>query len=912
MSDNEEEDHDEHEPPSKRRKTGADSYVVPVEDQAEDEGDEEEEEEEEEEDTQEVDASAHPNTAGMVIEEEDDLDGFIANEDDIEAEYEAAENLKHSRPRRKKKKKKRHKKSRITEDELRLVAEARGERYKPDIDIDADVLDDDDSEAGGRSDDSDGAPRRKLRVKVADFDEESIMGHPSTHAQHAAGAHSMSDDIDDDDFHDYGDDDSMDDDYADRRRNGRDGGHGASRAGRSHANAAAAAGAASGTYEDDFVVDDDGGGNHRYAYAYETGQVDKLYAIFGKHVYDFLGIPPTQQNVDDLSDEADQEAEQALRETEAAREKQKQRLAQKTLDEIEKGLAGLDAAQKQRVADIIHRDVPERLQARVEKTDDAQLSAIELAKEVRWILQQSYFVGAQAESAGAIKEDDVAQILKWLRVDHFDVPFIATYLQDEYSNVIKPMDIWKMDELDEQYLEIYLRRQNIERQCAELKLKLGAQIALSTTTQTTSSQTAMYERWLQRVQSAELFLTDAATHEALEAVDAFLNIVPIRDESAAANDDDAINGSGGAGGAGGRTEVQFPEAPDTSDMLTDDAIDLVLRFVPTECDRAQLEDVCAQLTEKLAEIGDESELQLTDLDVAELGRLREFYVQCLHDPDSAADRECNQDDYQGEEAFKFMGASQTDVVELQDTIAQIEKHMHELSEYRVEKARQTEIQMRDYTRSQQYFQACVDLMPKHKKTKKATSMIRNGRSAAASAADGGGGGGGRSSLRGGGGVRSFKFSIPRALWPICEQIGYTDALCDNVRRFGARHYMPTSVQNVHVETDELASLIATICGDDEFAQKYATPKAVENDVVYHLARVIGHEPVLKLWVSEQLKENGVISTQPTLKGRDLVEWTDELAAVKRLNEKPVLRFLDESTTNAVVVVLVLHPNCIGC
>lgn len=78
------------EPPSKRRKTGDDSYVD-VEDQ-----------------------------------EEDEFDGFIVNEDEIEED--------HGRRKRKRKKKKKRKKHRseapIAEDTLRMLAEQQGAFFK--------------------------------------------------------------------------------------------------------------------------------------------------------------------------------------------------------------------------------------------------------------------------------------------------------------------------------------------------------------------------------------------------------------------------------------------------------------------------------------------------------------------------------------------------------------------------------------------------------------------------------------------------------------------------------------------------------------------------------------------------------------------------------------------------------------
>merc|ERR1740123_1685542 len=92
--------------------------------------------------------------------------------------------------------------------------------------------------------------------------------------------------------------------------------------------------------------------------------------------------------------------------------------------------------------------------------------------------------------------------------------------------------------------------------------------------------------------------------------------------------------------------------------------------------------------------------------------------------------------------------------------------------------------------------------------------------------------------------------------------------------------------NLVIESTELSDIAGIVYSDNTNADecKYASTEDVVLDVVYHLARHIGHEPQLKLWISKQLEENGVISTQPTLKGRDLIEWTDELAAVKRLEK----------------------------
>eukprot|EP01084_Bolivina_argentea_P169005 292998_1 len=158
----------------KRRKTGNNSYVdVPADIEAEDDEDHDEEEQ-------------------QAIEEAD-LDGFIAPEDDIMAEQEAERRRK--RKRRRKKKKKRHRNAPITEDTLRMLAEQRGQKFKPDIDIGQGLSDDSQSEDDSDDSDEGGTQRRVLKKRVMEFDEESVMGHNM--------------DDNDDDFHDYGDHQSV-------------------------------------------------------------------------------------------------------------------------------------------------------------------------------------------------------------------------------------------------------------------------------------------------------------------------------------------------------------------------------------------------------------------------------------------------------------------------------------------------------------------------------------------------------------------------------------------------------------------------------------------------------------------------------------------------------------------------------
>ena len=89
---------------NKRRKTGADSFVAVHNDE---DGDEDEDEDDDEEQ----------------VVAADDMDGFIAHEEDIEEEAEEERRRLHQAPQ-------------ISEDTLRMIAEGQGKKYVPDIDID--------------------------------------------------------------------------------------------------------------------------------------------------------------------------------------------------------------------------------------------------------------------------------------------------------------------------------------------------------------------------------------------------------------------------------------------------------------------------------------------------------------------------------------------------------------------------------------------------------------------------------------------------------------------------------------------------------------------------------------------------------------------------------------------------------
>eukprot|EP01083_Nonionella_stella_P000049 139_1 len=797
----------------KRRKTGNNSYVdVPADIEAEDDEDHDEEEQ-------------------QAIEEAD-LDGFIAPEDDIMAEQEAERRRK--RKRRRKKKKKRHRNAPITEDTLRMLAEQRGQKFKPDIDIGQGLSDDSQSEDDSDDSDEGGTQRRVLKKRVMEFDEESVMGHNM--------------DDNDDDFHDYGDHQSVTNSLY-QTTNQRDANHN----NRNHNNRNDRD-----RRDDDFVVNDMNQ-TGRYANYYENDQIDKLYTIFGNNIYSFLGIPHHELMEEDLGEEKDEH----LIELEAQRKAEEAHKSEQKLKDFKRGLEGLDPKQKQRVMEIINTDIPERLQERIEKTDDEQITEIALNKEAQWISSQPYFMKLRALNR-PISNEVIIIFLKYFRINHYDVPYIFTYLRDEYPLDIERQDIWKMDELDDKYQQIYLRKRNIEIYLQQIEDKL---------TENKDDEEAM--RWMDRVEEAKMFLYDASTHHELEAVDMFLNIVPTTSASAILiTNNDKQNG---------KEEEQYPDPP--RDLVCTDALDWVDRYGPLKSDRSELQSVLDEVNNKLLSNPCAAELRQMQLETDELTKLKEFYTECMNDIDSAADKEIDSEEFQGDEAFQFFGCSQTDLEELDDSISRITDRIAQLETEKQRIEDEYEIEKTDFEALRVYYAKCIEIMPAIRKTKKAASIVRNG----------------KNTYSGRGGRGAFKLSVSDAILPLCRNIGFSKIVSDNVKNCGQLHggIRPDLLQNIVVEQSELNEICEEICNaqnEGEIHSKYATRDDVITESVYHLARHIGHEPVIRRWVLQEIEEHGVISTQPTLKGRDLIEWTDELACVKRLSDKPIARFLSTNDT----------------
>eukprot|EP01084_Bolivina_argentea_P062522 114351_1 len=115
--------------------------------------------------------------------------------------------------------------------------------------------------------------------------------------------------------------------------------------------------------------------------------------------------------------------------------------------------------------------------------------------------------------------------------------------------------------------------------------------------------------------------------------------------------------------------------------------------------------------------------------------------------------------------------------------------------------------------------------------------------------------------------------------------------CSQIATIEANN-ITTEANNIIIDLNEICNKILR-----ENSNKYETKDDILIDCVYHLARYIGHEPIIKRFITKEFEQNGVISTQPTLKGRDVIEWTDELAAIKRLENKPILKFLHEKDSN---------------
>merc|ERR1712154_692733 len=132
-----------------------------------------------------------------------------------------------------------------------------------------------------------------------------------------------------------------------------------------------------------------------------------------------------------------------------------------------------------------------------------------MGKEAQWIQSQEYFIKRP------ISNEHIIIFLKYFRVNHYDVPYITTYLQDEYPLDITSSDVWKIDEFDQKYQHIHLRKQNIMNYLQQIQQKLEKNNITNDNEEIIQINNENM-RWLKLIKEAKTFLYDAQNHEELE------------------------------------------------------------------------------------------------------------------------------------------------------------------------------------------------------------------------------------------------------------------------------------------------------------------------------------------------------------------------------------------------------------
>ncbi|KAJ3274382.1 Transcription elongation factor spt6 [Terramyces sp. JEL0728] len=109
------------------------------------------------------------------------------------------------------------------------------------------------------------------------------------------------------------------------------------------------------------------------------------------------------------------------------------------------------------------RDIPERFQGQDGSyvPDDAEIARE--AGQISKILQREH-KNVDEKSLST----SVTQVLRFLRRNKFDVPFIYTHRKDYFNGVLELPDIWKIVDLDEKFIQVEKRKTLLLQQIAQI------------------------------------------------------------------------------------------------------------------------------------------------------------------------------------------------------------------------------------------------------------------------------------------------------------------------------------------------------------------------------------------------------------------------------------------------------------
>lgn len=114
--------------------------------------------------------------------------------------------------------------------------------------------------------------------------------------------------------------------------------------------------------------------------------------------------------------------------------------------------------------EIAEKDIPERLQIRLKNRMNTSDEV--LKREAEWIYSIIWEQNDQRDNGGIQKTQDnydkIIKVLKMIRNDQFDVPFITKYKLADLLPELGPDHIWKIFNLDIEYGKFEIQKKQIE------------------------------------------------------------------------------------------------------------------------------------------------------------------------------------------------------------------------------------------------------------------------------------------------------------------------------------------------------------------------------------------------------------------------------------------------------------------
>jgi transcription elongation factor SPT6 len=104
-------------------------------------------------------------------------------------------------------------------------------------------------------------------------------------------------------------------------------------------------------------------------------------------------------------------------------------------------------------------DVPERLQLRFATIEPPSGEEAALSKEAEWIFTRAF--QHQPADQGPAVIPKIISVLRFLRKDNLEIPFIASYRKDDWASHLEAADLWRIYEWDEKFVHLLTRKANL-------------------------------------------------------------------------------------------------------------------------------------------------------------------------------------------------------------------------------------------------------------------------------------------------------------------------------------------------------------------------------------------------------------------------------------------------------------------